>query len=201
MIFNFTNNFQFSTRLQLKGNNIEIVDKMKILGTIVNNQLTWDDNCKNLIKKVNNRMQLIRSIQSFGATQEELVHLWKIFCRSVLEQSCVVWGPSLTQENSNNLERTQKTFAKLILKEKFKNYEESLMLLNLDTLEKRRQELCLRFAKNGIKQDKLNDLFPKNYKEHEMKTRNVKKYKVNFANTERYKKSSIVAMQNMLNEE
>ena len=38
-------------------------------------------------------------------------------------------------------------------------------------------------------------------KEHEMKTRNVKKYKVNFANTERYKKSSIVAMQNMLNEE
>ena len=75
-------------------------------------------------------MQLIRSIQSFGATQEELIHLCKIFCRSVLEQSCVVWGPSLTQENSNNLERTQKTFVKLILKEKFQNYEQSLMLLN-----------------------------------------------------------------------
>ena len=39
------------------------------------------------------------------------------------------------------------------------------------------------------------------YKEHNMKTRNVKKYKVDFAKTERYKKSSIVAMQNMLNEE
>ena len=103
MIFNFTNNFQLSTRLQLKGNNIEIVDKIKILGTIVNNQLTWDDNCNDLIRKINSRMQLIRGIQSFGATQEELVHLWKIFCRSILEQSCVVWGPSLTQENSNNL--------------------------------------------------------------------------------------------------
>ena len=146
-------------------------------------------------------MQLIRGIQSFGATQEELVHLWKFFCRSVLEQSCVVWGPSLTQENSKNLERTQKTFAKLILKEKFKNYEQALIILNLDTLEKRRQELCIRFARNGIKQNKLNDLFPTNYKVHNMKTRNVKKYKVDFANTERYKKSSIVAMQNMLNQE
>ena len=75
------------------------------------------------------------------------------------------------------------------------------MILDLDTLEKRRLELCLRFARNGIKQNKLNDLFPTNYKEHNMKTRIVKKYKVDFANTERYKKSSIVAMQNMLNQE
>ena len=98
MIFNFTNNYQFTTRLQLKGSNVEIVDKMKILGTIVNNQLTWDDNCNQLIRKVNSRMQLIRGVQSFGATTEEMVHIWKLFCRSILEQSCVVWGTSLTQE-------------------------------------------------------------------------------------------------------
>ena len=96
-------------------------------------------------------MQLIRSVQSFGGTQEELVHLWKNFCRSVLEQSCVIWGPSLTQENIKNLERTQKTFAKLILKEKYKSYDQALVKLNLDTLERRRQDLCLRFAKDGIK--------------------------------------------------
>ena len=75
------------------------------------------------------------------------------------------------------------------------------MILDLDTLEKRRLELCLRFARNGIKTNKLNDLFPTNYKEQNMKTRNAKKYKVELANTERYKKSSIVTMQNMLNEE
>ena len=75
------------------------------------------------------------------------------------------------------------------------------MILDLDTLEKRRQELCLRFARNGIKQNQLNYLFPTNYKEHNMKTRNVKKYKVDFANTERYKNSNIVAMQNILNQE
>ena len=51
MIFNFTDNYKFTTRLQVKENNVEIVDQMKILGTIVNNTLSWDENCNHLIKK------------------------------------------------------------------------------------------------------------------------------------------------------
>ena len=96
MLFNFTEKYQFSTRLQLKGSNVEVVDKMKILGTIVTDKLSWDENCSLLIKKVNSRMQLLRGLQSFGASREEMVHLWTVFCRSVIEQSCVVWGTSLT---------------------------------------------------------------------------------------------------------
>ena len=38
-----------------------------------------------------------------------------------------------------------------------------------------------------------------NDKTHKMKTRAVEKYKVQHANTERFKKSSIIAMQKMLN--
>ena len=44
MIINFTDKYQFHTRLQLKGQNIEIVQKMKILGTVVTNNLSWDEN-------------------------------------------------------------------------------------------------------------------------------------------------------------
>ena len=73
--------------------------------------LSWDENCDAIIRKVNARMQLIRGLQSFGATSQEMVHFWILFCRSILEQSCVVWGPSLTQENIEDLERTQKSFA------------------------------------------------------------------------------------------
>ena len=90
MIFNYTDNHQFTTRLKLKGQNIEIVDQMKILGTVINTNLSWDGNCAMIIKKVNARMQLLRSIDKFGASRDEMVHLWVIFCRSVLEQSCVV---------------------------------------------------------------------------------------------------------------
>ena len=199
MIFNFTDNHQFTTRLQLKGENVEIVEQMKILGTIVNTQLSWDDNCSMIIKKVNARMQLLRSVLSFGASTEEMVHLWTVFCRSVLEQSCVVWHSTLTEENGQDLERCQKSFAKLILREKYVSYESSLILLNLDSLEDRRKILTLKFAKAGIKYEKLNDLLQLNVKNHNMKTRGNEKYDVTFANTGRLKNSSIIMMQNMLN--
>ena len=156
---------------------------MKILGTIVDNKLSWDANCKQIVRKVNARMQLIRGLQSFGATKEEMVHIWILFCRSVLEQSCVVWGTNLTKENIEDLERTQKSFSKLILKEKYQDYENALILLNLDSLETRRKHMCLKFAKSGIKNNTLQDLFPINDKVHQMNTRTNNKYKVNFANT------------------
>ena len=127
---------------------------MKILGTVVRSDLTWTENCSLIIKKVNSRMQLIRSILSFGANTEEMVHLWVVFCRSVLEQSCVVWHSSLTQENIDDIERLQKTFGKLILREKYVNYENSLLKLNLVSLEERQKTLCLKFSKSGIKNER-----------------------------------------------
>ena len=111
----------------------------------------------------------------------------------------MLWHNSLTQENKDDLERTQKSFAKLVLQEKYKNYENALICLNLDKLSDRRNTLSLKFAKDGIKHDKLNDLFPVNNKEHQMVTRSSDKYKILHANTERLKNSSIITMQHLLN--
>ena len=62
MIMNFTEKYQFHTRMKLKGQNVELVEKMKILGTVITNQMSWNENCTLLIKKVNARMQLIRKV-------------------------------------------------------------------------------------------------------------------------------------------
>ena len=87
------------------------------------------------------------------------------------------------------------------MKEKYKNHENALNVLNLNSLEERRKETCLNFAKHGIKNKTLNYLFPINEKMHQMETREDNKFKVNFANTDRLKNSSIISMQNMLNED
>ena len=116
LIINFTNNYQFTTRINLKGELIEIADSMKILGVTINNQLSWNENMAILVRKVNQRMQLLRTVWSFCSNIPEMVHLWKVYCLSVLEQSCVVWGSSISQENKDDLEGTQKCFAKLVLK-------------------------------------------------------------------------------------
>ena len=203
MIINFTQNYQFTTRLQLKDENIEVVDQMKILGTIINNKLTWDDNCKMLISKVNKRMLLLKKMLSFGATIEEMVHFWKIYCRSQIEQSSQLWSSSLSQENIDDLERTQKAFAKLVLRNRYNNdvnsYEHALLILNLETLEKRRQDLSLNLAKNSIKNETMTNFFPEKEKSHLMNLRNTEKYEVFRANTDRMRESSVIYMQNLLN--
>ena len=200
MIINFTENHQFTTRMQLHGKNVEIVDEMKILGTIITNKLSWDKNCKEIIRKVHKRMLLIKKIQSFGASLEELVHLWIVYCRSVLEQSAVLWASSISEENKTDLERTQKSFAKIALKNRYRDYESSLIKLNLESLELRRNILCLNWAKQGIRNDNMKDYFPLN-KAKQIETRNHEKYKVNFSNTERMRKGAITNMQHLLNEE
>ena len=41
MIFNFTDNYQFSTRLTLENETLEVVKEAKLLGVIVSNDLKW----------------------------------------------------------------------------------------------------------------------------------------------------------------
>ena len=199
MLINFTNQHQFTTRLQLKRNSIKIVDKIKILGVTVNNQLDWTENTAVLVKKVNQGMQLLRAVWGFGSSIKEMVHLWKLFCRSVLEQSCVVWGSSLTQENQDELERTQKSFAKLVLRDKYTNYETALINLDLEDLGVRRHNLMLKFAKDGIETGILKKYFPERNTVHNMELRHPDKYRTTKVHTERLKNSSIPFMQRQLN--
>ena len=43
-------------------------------------------------------------------------------------------------------------------------------------------------------------MFPRNVKNHQLKTRKCERYKVNFAHTTRLQNSSIIYMQKLLNE-
>ena len=59
MIFTFNNNYQFSTRNKLNDVNVEVLNKTKLLGTIITNDLKWEENTYFLVQKANKRMQLL----------------------------------------------------------------------------------------------------------------------------------------------
>ena len=145
-------------------------------------------------------MQLVRKGASFDIPVEDITNIYVLFVRSILEQSATVWHSSLTQENRDDLERVQKSAVKVILQEKYSTYQNGLAQLDMECLDSRREKLCLNFAKKCVKTDKVKHMFPINEKYHEMKTRHEEKYMVQFANTGRFKKSSIIYMQNLLNE-
>ena len=69
----------------------------------------------------------------------------------------------------------------------------------MTTLAERRALLCLKFAKKSLKIENFGHLFPKNTKEHEMRTRKGELYKVSKSYGARYFKSAIPSMQRMLN--
>ena len=201
MIFNYTDNHQFTTRLNINDAPIEVIDSTRLLGTIISSDLKWDLNTANIVKKANARMELLRKVASFGTNPEDLKTIYIVFIRSLLEQSATVWHSSLTEENKSDLERVQKTALKVILGDSYINYETALRKLDMENLDSRRRNLCLRFAIKASRNPKCREMFPVNDKNHTMNTRKHDKFKVQHANTARLKKFSIIYMQNLLNEE
>ena len=201
MIFNFSRKYQFNAQLELNGQEIETVNQTKLLGTIFSSDLKWDLNTAEIVRKANMRMELLRRVAAFNPPIEDLKIVYFSFIRSLLEQSAVVWHSSLTEENCKDLERVQRSAMKIILGERFISYKKSLDILGIQTLKDRRKELCLRFAKKSLRNSKLKNMFPLNEKQHKLLTRKPEKYKVEYARHERLKKSPIIYMQKLLNED
>jgi hypothetical protein len=200
MLFNFTDKYQFTTRLQLNNKTVEVIESTKLLGTVISNDLKWNENTANIVKKANARMELLRKVAGFGTPPEDMKNIYILFIRSLLEQSATVWHSSISLENAEDLERVQKSALKVILQDQYKGYKNALNRLDLESLHDRRENLCLNFAIKCTKNKKLENMFPKTSKKHEMITRNPEVYKVQFANTERLKKSPIIYMQKLLNQ-
>ena len=146
MILNYCQD-QFQTRLNINNIQISQVKETRLLGCIIRDDLKWVSNTNDLIKRAYARMTILRKLVQFEVPKCDLVHIYTLFIRSILEQSCVVWGAAITQEESKALERVQKCCLKLIFQDQYLSYENGLFLAGLSDLETRRNKLSYRFAK------------------------------------------------------
>ena len=60
MIFNPSKEFEFSTRIEMEGKILPIVKNAKLLGVIISDDFSWNENTNYIIKKANARMVLLR---------------------------------------------------------------------------------------------------------------------------------------------
>ena len=200
MIFNFTKEHQFSSRLYLEGKLLEIIDETKLLGTIITSDLKWEKNTEMLVKKAYQRMRIIQKLKSFKVARSDLVTIYILYIRSILELNCPVWHFSLTNEDETNIERVQKVACYLILHEDYENYGKALVTLGLTTLKARRRMLSIRFAKKCVKHPKANWMFPLK-PQVEKNLRSSEKFLVQSSKTDRLLNSSIPQLQRALNSE
>ena len=135
----------------------------------------------------------------FTSNVRDLKQIYISQIRSKLEQSAVVWHSSLTKRNESDLERVQKAALRVILKEKYQSYSDALSALRLKSLKDRREELCLRFAKNCLRIEKFKKFFPLNKKDHCMSMRNSEKFLLEKCGSVRYRDSALPYMKRLLN--
>ena len=197
MIFNFTNDHQFSTRLEISGNPVEEVSNTRLLGVQIDSSLSWQSNTDLIVRKAYRRMIMLHKLYSFAVPVADLVEIYILYIRSILENSAVVWHSALTIGQELELERVQKVALRIILKDKYVTYGTALKLCSLQTLKDRRRQLCLTFARKCVKSGKNDDIFPR--RKHVRNTRNPEKFTVTHARTDRLKYSAVPYMQRLLN--
>ena len=90
MVFNFTYDFQFGTRMLLENQELEEIHETKLLGVIINNKLNWDSNTDFLVKKSNAKMRILHKLVDFKVPKDDLKIIYFLYIRSHLEQSCQV---------------------------------------------------------------------------------------------------------------
>ena len=138
---------------------IERVNSSKLLGVIISDNLKWDEHVSYICQKGSKRLYFIRVLKRSGVSPDDLVKIFCVTIRSVLEYACEVWHPGLTRGQSSKLESIQKRAMRMIFPSV--QYLEALDAVHLPTLAARREEACRTFFLNMTKPDhKLHHLLP-----------------------------------------
>ena len=126
MIINFCTNYQFRTRLVVNNSLLEQVHETRLLGLIIQDDLSWNSNTKSLVRKAYSRMIILRKLIEFEVKTQDMITIYILFIRSIIEQSSVVWSSSLTVDEMASLERTQKVALRIIFSQDYISYENAL---------------------------------------------------------------------------
>ena len=108
MIFTRTKE-EFTTRLEVNGQNLDRVSVTKLLGVWIQEDLSWSKNCQEICRKAFSRLSMLTKLKYVGISKEDLVDIYVLFIRSVAEYCSVSFHSSLTQEQSRKLEGIQRT--------------------------------------------------------------------------------------------
>ncbi|KAI8493848.1 hypothetical protein Bbelb_281950 [Branchiostoma belcheri] len=147
-------------QLKIDDHPLQKVKVAKLLGLHLQADLRWDVHVDYMVKKGGTRLFLLRKLKTFRLSIEDLLTIYTSYVRPVCEYAVPAWHPGLTQAQCNQLERIQRRAVRTILGKNYTNYADACLLLDLETLERRRDHLCLTFAKKLLQSPDYRHWFP-----------------------------------------
>lgn len=172
--------------LHLRDNPIERVESFKLLGLMITDKLTWNDNTSLICSKASKRLHFLKMLKRSGMPTTDLLYYYTAVIRPVLEYGSVIWHASITNEQSRQIDSIQRRAERII--------GTSECVGKLTPLKERREQHTKKFFDEILQPDNcLHDLIP-TVRDGDVidRLRHTNPLPVPFARTERYKKSFLV---------
>ena len=111
--------------------------------------LKWNYHVESIVIKAFKWLHILRVLLRGGVEISDLIAIYIVLKRSLLEYSCLVWHHALPSYLLQELERIQKRALKIIVPAY--SYSEALQFLNSRTLDERRSKLCIENSWKDLK--------------------------------------------------
>ena len=180
------------------GTNLEVIYQLRLVGLIINSEMTWDDHINYTVGRVNKTLWQLTRFKQLVVDRKKLITFYILKVRSILMFGAVCFHSALTQEQSKRLELQQKRSLAIILGSRYQNYKNALVLTSLPRLDDLRKEACLRWAIKAQNNPQHKDLFPLN--QSVANTRFRKKFTEPKCRGSKFYNSAIPAMTRALNQ-
>ena len=136
---------------------VERCTKMRDLGVILDSKLTFVNHYNTIINKANSMLGFIKRFSYHFKDPYTIKTLFVSYVRSILEYCSIVWSP-YQEVHINRIESVQKQFLVFALRKlnwasyPLPSYESRCMLINIETLKKRRETTMITFVNDMISQ-------------------------------------------------
>ena len=166
----------------------------KLLGVIINNRASFDDNTREMVRRGTKKLWLLRRLKQLGLDAATVLGYWVAEGRPLLEYACALWTGSLTVLQSRSLESVQRSAMAICFNDWNLSYSAALARSGLTRLDFRRQELARTWGERAAKQHG-NTFFTPNL----AKTRGADRFIEPYCRTARRRKSAIPYITRLLN--
>jgi hypothetical protein len=115
-----------------------------------------------MCKSAYTRMTMLTKLKYVGVPTEDLLKMYILYVRSLLEYCSVVCYSTLTLEQDKNLKNVKKLCLKVVLWDNYNGYENALKDCCLDKLSKMIEYKCLKFGLKSLLHPVHSSMFPVN---------------------------------------
>ena len=97
-------------RIELNGDELQVVNESKILGLYIMNTLRWNKHIQYICSKASSKLWAMWRLMKLGLEYEVILDCYYKEVRSILEYDAILFHSVLSKKLSKQIEATQKQF-------------------------------------------------------------------------------------------